>query len=407
MITTESLDFKRLFKLCIILIVTLSGIGIIAPILPLIQAWGEVSTSQIGFYVSSFALARLFTNIPVGAISDRYGSRLLLIIGTTIIMLGMLMSALAPTFLLLVIGRIITGIGSAIASVNVQMEMLLLASPAQRVSVMSYFMLARRTGTSIFPFIAGALAVVFDWRAVFYFCVLLNLVGLLMALMLYYQPPPAKVKAEEITLEESHQNSQRFSPWILPSLYFATLVIYINRVGLEGTNIPLFGGLIGLDSLQIGITLSVASIVSLLAIYLGGRYAERYSCKKVFQVGLVVLFLTSGLFFIVHNYALFFIANLLLGLAAFTVSLPMAIAANLSLGHNMGRSVGSLRFFMDCGMLSGPIILGWLMDHFGFHASVGFSMVLLLMGFVLTSLFLPKDQYKGTHNQYKEEKHGR
>ncbi len=395
MINPESLNYKRLLKLCIILIVTLSGIGIIAPILPLIQAWGGVSTSQIGFYVSSFALARLFTNIPAGIISDRYGSRFLLIMGATVIMFGMLMSALAPTFLMLIIGRIITGVGSAIASVNVQMEMLLLASPAQRASVMSYFMLARRAGTSIFPFVGGALAALFDWRAVFYLCVFLNLVGLVLALMLFYQPQPAAIKEKEENnvIKETDQKRQNISPWILPSLYFTTLVIYVNRVGLEGTNVPLFGGLIGLDSFKIGTTLSLASLLSLLAIYLGGRYANRYGSKLVLQVGLVILILASSLFFIVNNFVLFFIANLFLGLAGFTVSLPMAIVANLSDGSNMGRSVGGLRFFMDFGMLLGPILLGWLMDHFGFHASVGISIMLLLVGFALTSLCLQKDQY--------------
>lgn len=385
----SELDYKRIFQLCTILIFSLSGLSIIAPILPLIQAWGDVSAIQIGVYVSSFALARLFANIPAGIFTDRYGGRFLMIISLAVIMTGMLMSALAPTYIFLIISRIITGVGSAFTAIAIQTEFLLLAKSFQRATVMSFFMIARRVGVSIFPFIGGALAVFFDWRAVFYFCAILNFIALIIAVTVFCQkqrkPISSKVNKEANISEEPPLQKRVISPLILMVLYILTFTIFINRNGLERTLIPLFGDSIGLDSLKIGFTLTLSSIVSILAIFLGGRAADRYGRKVVLQVGLILLLLASGLFLLVNSFAFYIIANIIFGLAAFTLVLPMIIAADLSFSSHVGRTVSRIRLFQDAGMLVGPVFLGWAMDLYSFPVSIVISIILVMLSLILTT----------------------
>jgi MFS transporter, DHA1 family, multidrug resistance protein len=392
----SDLNYKRIFQLCAILIFSLAGFAIITPILPLIQAWGGVSTTQIGIYVASFALARLMANVPAGILADRYGGRYLLIVSLAIIMTGMIMSALAPTFVFLVISRIVTGIGSAFTAIAIQTELLLMANSSHRATVLSYSMIAHRIGVSIFPFLGGGLAVLFSWRAVFYFCALLNLIGIVIILMFFNQrqrEPKLTIRNEADISEETLEHRQSGSPYILPSIYVLGFAIFIHRFGLERTLIPLFGDSIGLDSLKIGFTLSVSSIISIIAIFLGGRAADRYGRKLILQIGLIVLLVASSLFFLVNNYFLFLIANIIFGLASFTVALPIVIAADLSPSSHVGRSVSRVRLFDDAGMLVGPILLGWAMDLYSFPASIVISMTFLMLSLILATFVLKKQLF--------------
>ncbi len=386
------LNYKGIFQLCIILIFSLAGFGVITPILPLIQNWGGVSTTHIGIYVASFAFARLIANIPAGILTDRYGGRYLLVTSIATIMTGMIISALAPTFIVLVFGRIITGLGSAFTAIAIQTELLLMANSSQRATVLSYSMIAHRIGVSIFPIVGGALAVLFSWRAVFYFCALLNLIGLAIVVIFFYQRkkgPKLTITNEEDILEESLEK-KGISPLILPAIYVLGFAIFIHRFGFERTLIPLFGDSIGLDSLKIGFTLSFASIISIIAIFLGGRATDRYGCKLILQIGLIILILASILFFFVNNFVLFLIANIIFGLAAFTVALPLVIAADLSPDAHVGRTVSRVRLFDDAGMLAGPIFLGWTMDMYSFPVSIGITIIILMLSFILATIVLKK-----------------
>lgn len=388
----SDLDYKQIIQLSTIMIFSLAGFGIITPILPLIQSWGGVSAAQIGLYVSSFALARLIANVPAGIFIDRYGGRLLMIISIAIIMTGTIMSALAPTFMFLVISRIVFGIGSAFTMIAIQTELLLLAKSSQRATVISYNMMANRIGVSIFPFFGGALAVLYNWRAVFYFCALLNIIGLVIALMLYFRRQGETAlttinKAD--TAEKPFEYRPVISPLVLPTLYILSFTIFFHRFGLERTLIPLFGDSIGLDSLKLGLTLTLSSMISILAILVGGHTADRYGRKLIIQIGLIVLLLASGLFFLVNNFASYLIVNIIFGLAAFTIALPMVIAADFSPGSHLSRTVSRIHFFNDAGMLIGPFYLGWVMDFSSFHVSIGISMLALMLSLILAKFCLP------------------
>ena len=65
--------------------------GSIAPVLPLfVDQEFEVSRTQVGLAVGLFGMARLITSLPAGYLSQRYGRRFVLNLGTAINLVGAL-----------------------------------------------------------------------------------------------------------------------------------------------------------------------------------------------------------------------------------------------------------------------------------------------------------------------------
>lgn len=93
------------------------GIGLLIPILPeVIRRFGQSETfvnEYYGYFVSVYALMQLLMSPLLGALSDRFGRRPVLLVSLLGAGLDYIMMAFAPTLTLLFIGRIISGLSGA------------------------------------------------------------------------------------------------------------------------------------------------------------------------------------------------------------------------------------------------------------------------------------------------------
>ncbi|MDN5348318.1 MAG: transporter, family, multidrug resistance protein [Clostridia bacterium] len=382
---------RQVWLICFNIVFAMAGLGIVAPVLPYIQDWQGASYTAMGFFVSSYAFSRMLMDLPAGIIVDRWGSGIVTVTGLAVIALGSLLSALAPGFDLLVAGRMLAGLGSGLTVASLQTELMLLAPLDFRSRAMSYFMLARRAGSSLFPFIGGLLASIGSWRSVFYFCAVLNLVVMGVALLSYRRPRPGRSDAE-LGVEGKEVKAGGVLPNrpVFLLLYFLSFIFFLNRNGLERTVIPFYGDALNINPLQIGLALSLTSVVSLGGIYLGGQAADRFGRKAVLLAGIAVLLLANTLFLWVDSYPRYLSASLLFGIAGFNLGLPNVIITDLVARERAGRALGAVRFFNDLGTVCGPVILAWFMDVLGFRASIYFSVAALAVSCLWTAFILPE-----------------
>lgn len=91
------------------------GKGIIA--LPALRVDFALGLEAAGWVISVFAFLGVFLGIPAGMLVNRFGDRFACLLGLAVLGLGSLMSALAPSFALLLIGRTIEGIGFLLTTV--------------------------------------------------------------------------------------------------------------------------------------------------------------------------------------------------------------------------------------------------------------------------------------------------
>ncbi|MEO0946172.1 MAG: MFS transporter, partial [Pseudomonadota bacterium] len=91
------------------------GIGLILPVMPaLLREIGGISLTDAAIWGSvlatAFAVMQFLFGPLIGALSDRYGRRPVLLIALFVMALDYLVMALAQVFWLLLLGRIVGGI---------------------------------------------------------------------------------------------------------------------------------------------------------------------------------------------------------------------------------------------------------------------------------------------------------
>ena len=92
------------------------GIGMIVPLLPMYAERIGLAASGVGLVVAMPSIARLLLNLPLGALSDAYGRKLPLVVGSIVEAIGSIGTALATSLGSLLVPRLLVGAGSSAAS---------------------------------------------------------------------------------------------------------------------------------------------------------------------------------------------------------------------------------------------------------------------------------------------------
>src|SRR5688572_18723345 len=99
--------------LAVAMFLALAAGNILTPLLPQIQDEFAVTYAVAGVLVSAFGFARLLLDLPTGFLQERFGSRTLSAAGFTLLVGGSLLAMFAPTFMVLVAGRVAMGLGAS------------------------------------------------------------------------------------------------------------------------------------------------------------------------------------------------------------------------------------------------------------------------------------------------------
>jgi multidrug resistance protein len=134
--------------------IDLVGFGIVLPLLPSYAARFHVSDSSIGILVASFSLMQFLLAPWWGRLSDRIGRRPVLLIGLAGSALSYLLLALAPSFLVLLLSRVVAGAMGATVSVA-QAYLADITPPERRSRAMGLIGAAFGLGFVIGPAIGG------------------------------------------------------------------------------------------------------------------------------------------------------------------------------------------------------------------------------------------------------------
>lgn len=159
------------------------SLGVIIPALPpLVQefAGGEAAAAGrwLGVFMTCWALAQFFGAPVLGALSDRFGRRPVLLISLTGLGLDYVVMALAPNLWWLFAARIVSGLtaaGMAVASAYIAD----VTPPEKRAGTFGLIGAAWGVGFIVGPAIGGFLAAQFGLRAPFYGAAALTLVAAL------------------------------------------------------------------------------------------------------------------------------------------------------------------------------------------------------------------------------------
>lgn len=127
----------------------------------------DISTARVSWTIAAYSLAYA-VGIPLyGRISDVLGTRLLFSIGVLDFALGGLICAVAPSFPLLIVGRLLQGAGGAAVPALAMVMISRVMAPDQRGGAMGLIGSAVGIGQATGPLVGGFIGGSLGWRFLF------------------------------------------------------------------------------------------------------------------------------------------------------------------------------------------------------------------------------------------------
>ena len=339
--------------------VSMLGMGIVTPFLPIYANTLGATTLEVGLVQAAFNIMGIATLLFVGRLSDRFGRKSFLSAGLTILTISSvgLMFASAPLHLIL--WRFVQGLGASAHLPIAQAYLGDITPEGNEGKWMGYFNAVLFAGMGTGPLVGGFVADAFSLRASFLVMAVLNTLALIAALI-YLKEMPRK------TATRGH--TSYIAP--LKSHIMRRVFVYRMTAGL-GTSClmtftPLFADLrIGLSTGLIGIMLASRTPVSIVESYTG-RLADRWDRRAMVVWGGFVSITATALLPLTGGFWTLLIVYITMTLGQ-AIGMPAANAYVVQEGRTfgMGASMTLFMMAMQIGAGIGPVVLGGIADQVG------------------------------------------
>src|SRR5690625_2623157 len=133
------------------------GIGLVIPVLPTIMNELNISGTAVGYLTATFALAQLIFSPFAGRAVDKYGRKIMIVIGLFIFSFSELLFGLGNTIEVLFVSRILGGISGAFIMPAVTAFIADITTLKTRPKALGYMSATISTGFIIGPGIGGFL----------------------------------------------------------------------------------------------------------------------------------------------------------------------------------------------------------------------------------------------------------
>ena len=350
------------------IVVTCVGVGAMLSLTvflaPMAEAMGwsrtGISTAALVNWLCMGAGAFLW-----GALSDRFGTRAVVLAGGALLGLGLVTASRAATlgqFQLLfgvlvglAAGSFYTPLTATTARWFTRHRSLAVALVSAGLSV----------GSAVMGPLARWLISSYDWR--FAMLVIGDLVWLLVipAALLVRNPPAqpssgtVTAAGGELTVAQALRTPQFAA---LALAYFACCAAHSGPIFHMVTNVIDHG----ISAMTATTVLSVASLASLSGKIVCGLVADRVGAKRTLVAGLALQAVAVSLYLFTQQLAGFYGVALVFGFAYGGVMPLYAILVREYFGERiMGTAFGAVAFVSTLGMALGPWAGGWLYDTFG------------------------------------------
>ncbi|MDI3341904.1 MAG: MFS transporter [Sphaerobacter sp.] len=337
-----------------------TAVGLVIPFLTLAARDRGVSLEAIGVMASSYLVAQMLLQLPMGALSDRVGRAVPIALGMVVeagATVGYTVADSAWSFILL---RIIQGVGLALLYPALRALIADVTPEERRGQAYAGFGAAYTTGLLFAPLVGGIVAETVGVNALFLSAAAIELLVAIGGIVLLREVagPRPRIAAAEAT-------AIPFRALLVGPLIGAFILSFASQfqMGLFAGIWSIYMDDLGASDIELGLSYSTFSIAYLLVAPIGGRLADAGARWR----RLLVANLAIGAVIVSYGVIPSVLAILLLGFvegAIATVQQPSldAYLASVSDPRVMGRVQGA---FSTVGMtgaamsaLLGPVLYG-------------------------------------------------
>lgn len=358
----------RLAILFATVLVDLIGFGIVLPLLPFYADRFGGTGVAIGFLVTVYSAAQLFSAPLWGRLSDRYGRRPILIVGLVSSGISYLVFAYATTLAVLFLSRVLAGIGGATVTVA-QAYIADVTPPEKRAANMGLLGAAFGVGFVLGPVMGGILAPI-SLAAPGLAAAGLCLTNAVIAVWYLPESLPPEDRGSRSSAEPGERIRSFIAAATSPQLLRILSLSFFFTIAFASMHptFPLFGQIrFGFDERQVGYLFAFIGTIS--AIMQGGVVR-----RLAPVMGEVALIRTAAIPFVAGLLMLALaptVPLLLLGLALMSIGFGGTLPSILSLlsrsaPANMQGSIMGVGQSVDAlGRIIGPVLAGFAFDGWG------------------------------------------
>jgi len=359
--------------------ITFVGIGLVIPVLPSLMNELSISGTVVGNMVAAFALAQLIASPITGKWTDKYGRKIMIIVGLFLFSFSEFLFGIGKTLEILFLSRILGGISGACIMPAITAFIADITSENERPKALGFMSAAINTGFIIGPGIGGFLAE-FGIRVPFFAAGVLGAVVAIASIFLLKEPErreqPDIMKGQKVGWKRV----------FMPVYFISFIIIFLSTFSLSSFE-SLFSLFVdhkfGFTPRDIAIIVTGGGIVGAVAqILLFDKLTRRLGEIMVVRLSLILSALLVFVMTIIDSYWSVMLTCWIV-FVGFDLIRP-GITSYLSkiAGDEQGFVGGMNSMFTSIGNIFGPIIGGILFDM-NFNFPFYFATIILVVSITI------------------------
>ncbi|MBF4616034.1 Bcr/CflA family efflux MFS transporter [Curtobacterium sp. VKM Ac-1376] len=349
------------------------AVDMFIPSLPDLASDLRVGAGTAQLTLTVYLIALGVAQLVAGPVADAFGRRRPLLIGLGAFVLGAVGAAIAPTLGVLLLGRVLQGIGAALALVIANASVRDRAAGAQAGRLFAVIMTIGGFGPVAAPAIGGLVDGVGGWRGVF---VLMAVIGLLTAALAWSALGESLAVAERLpfrarAIGTAALTAVRSTSFIVPALALSTAFMFLF-VYIGGASF-VYQDVFGLEPAAFGIAFAATGLAVVVGASAAGWWMRTAGAGTVAAAGSSVMLAGVVLAGVLTGAGLE-LAGVMTGMAVAMLGLGAAEPALMTLvmgggDHALGMRaavLGALQYLLAAaatpivGTLLGPDATPWL-----------------------------------------------
>ena len=374
------------FVIFMTIFIDLTGFGMIIPLLPFYAETFQAGPTALGVLVASFSIMQFIFSPILGRVSDNVGRRPVLLLSILISSVSFVFFALASSFFMLLLSRIIAGMAteSAVAQAYISD----ITSKKERVTGIGRVGAAHGAGFIMGSAIGGFLVPYGFWAPGFaaFALTLLNL------LFVFFFLPESIGHTNPSMQIASNSNGgilRKLVNALARPLIGAVLVIFFI-ITLAFSAIPVIAPLLGksffdFEEVEMSYVFVYIGLIQIvLQGFLIGRLAKKFGDEKLIVFGPLLLMLGMFLMPLIPNIAIFLasITMIASSIGTMNTAVPSFISKRTS-ASEQGGMLGVAQSMSSIARVPGPLIGGFVFEFAGLTAPFFLSATLLMVAFGL------------------------
>lgn len=368
------------------LFIAFLGIGLVIPVLPTIMNELNISGTVVGFLTAAFALTQLIVSPFAGKAVDRFGRKIMIVIGLCIFGLSEFLFGYGKTIEVLFLSRIMGGLSAAFIMPGVTAFIADITTMATRPKALGFMSAAISTGFIIGPGIGGFLAD-FGTRVPFYTAGVLGTVAALLSLLLLKEPNRNQEEHEGVSKTAGKSSLQKI---IMPMFLIAFIVIFVSSFGLAAFEsfFSLFvDHKFSFTPKDIAIAITGGAILgAIFQVALFDRLTKLLGEIRLIQICLVLSAVLVYALTVVNSYMMVMAVTFTVFIGFDLIRPAVTTYLSRIAGKDQGFVGGMNSFFTSLANVFGPIIGGWMFDidiNYPFY----FGTVIIIIGLAIAMVW--------------------